>query len=512
LATLVELAVLALASWPALRLLSIPPIRREYAGIAWSLVGVLVLYASVIGGIALFAPVLLHPLSAVAAAALLAERWRARPSYGAAHGLPPGRLALFPRGPWVNDRFYLEAAQRWGPVFKTSLQYRPCVAVLGAGLGAELLRGHPNDLEAPRVRFNRFIPKGFLRYMEPENHRSYKPSFRTALASNVLQQNGPVLQEIVRSGLERLTQESARHPGVGLAPRPPLREIVFELLVASFFALRSDAHDFAWLQARYEDLDLRKLSLTPDSRDRTALAEVEAWVRGRGRALQEATEQGADSPSCFLATLLQAHPGFLTDETALGNLVYVLTIARADLTALLIWVLKLLGDAPEWAERLREVARTKSASEAHALAWCIVRETLRLEQSEYVYRRAKREIQFRGFTIPRNWRVRVLIREGHRDPELFPNPECFDPSRWLGPEKPGAHFQPFGLDAHACPGAPLTEALTCLILTEFGRANDWQVVSDGPREYGWAHWQPSSKLRLVVTPAASVPTGVANSD
>jgi len=500
---IVELLILSVAAWPALRLLSIPPIRHEFAGIAWSVVGFLVLYASVIVVTAFWAPALLHPLAVIAAVVLVVERWRARPSYGTNRGLPPGSLSLFPRGPWVDHRFYRTESERWGPIFKCSLLYRPCVCILGARLGAELLRAHPNDFEAPRVRFNRFIPKGFLRYMEPEDHAVYKPPLRAALAPAVLRQVQPVLREIVREGLPRLARENVQHSAAGIAPRPALREIAFEMLVAAFFGVRSSADDFSWLRALYEDLDLRKFSLLPEDRDRAALAELAQWVRARGRELQNGTASGANKTPCVLTALSEVHPAMLEDETALGNIIYSLTIGRADLTALLVWVLHQLDEARDWAERLRETARSQQEEEAHALAWRIVRETLRLEQSEYVYRRAKQDVEFRGFRIPRNWRVRVLIREGHRDPAQFTNPERFDPDRWLTPGKPGA-FQPFGIDAHACIGGSVTETLSCLVLTELARDYDWKVVSNGPREYGWAHWQPSSKLRIAFTPANSV--------
>jgi cytochrome P450 len=493
----IELAILALATWPALRLLSIPPIRREYPTIAWSVFGVLVLYVSVLGAIAVWSPVLLHPLAAIAATILVVERWRARHAYGKNRGLPPGSLSLFPRRPWVDHRFYRNETARWGPIFKCSLLYRPCVCVLGARLGAELLRGHPNDFEAPRVRFNRFIPKGFLRYMEPEDHAIYKPMFRAALGPTVLRQVQPLLREIVRGGLPRLAQESARNPTLGIAPRTALREIVFEMLIAAFYGVRSDTDDFALLRARYDDLDLRKVSLLPGDRDRAALAEIAKWVRGR--ALQDVSAPGAVKTPCVLTALIQAHPAALDDETALGNVIYSLTIGRADLTGLLMWVLNQLGDAENWADQLRVAVRSQPEDEAHAMAWRIVRETLRLEQSEYVYRRAKRDVQFREFRIPRNWRVRVLVREGHRDPANFADPERFDPDRWLGPGKPGAQFQPFGVDAHVCLGASVTETLSCLLLIELARNYDWEVVSNGPREYGWAHWQPSSKLRIAFT-------------
>ena len=493
-----EVAILALATWPALRMLSVPRTLVAYTGLASIVTGVLLVYAGVIAGLAAFAPVVLHPSAALAAACILVERWRARPTFGAARGLPPGSLTVFPRGPWVNDRFFLEQAALYGPLFKFSLQHRPCLGVLGGRLGSELFRAHADDLEAPLVRFAQFIPKGPLRYMHSEEHPFYHRSFLATFARPVARQNHAVLSEIARTGLANLARESAKSSALGVAPQPAMRELVFELLVALFFALRSNESDFAWLRARYLDLDLRTVSLVPESRDRQALAEIQAWVRGRGLVFQEAVARGEEPPPCFLAALQEAYPGALDDETALGNLIYALTIATFDLTGLMMWVLKQLGDSPEWTLRLSDTARAEPAGRAHVLAWCIVRETLRLEQSEHVYRKTKREIQFHGFTIPKNWRIRVLVREGHQDPAHFRNPECFDPSRWLDPEKPSAHYMPFGLDAHACIGVPVTESVSCLLLAELGQAYDWRLVSDGPRHFGWAHWEPSSKLRIAL--------------
>jgi cytochrome P450 len=502
--TALALGVLALAAWPALRLLSIPPIRREHTGIAVLLGGALVAYAAALVALALVLPALLAPLAALAAVALLAERWRARPGFGARRGLPPGSLSLFPRRPWTEHRFYLEQAARFGPVFKTRLLHRPMICVLGARLGSELLREHEAELEAPPVRFNRFIPRGFLRYMEPADHRVYKRLFQSALAPELLRAREDRAAETVRATLGALAARpdaAATSPAGGLAPREPLRELFFALLLDLFFGVERGSPAVAELRALYAALDIRKMSWIPARRDRRALARIEAWIRRRGREIDGARERGETPPPCVLGNLMRARPGALEDETVLGQLVYVLQVGRADLTGLLVWVLKLLGDHPAWAERLRAAARAGPAGEAEALAVRIVRETLRLEQSEYVYRRARRNLVFRGFTIPKGWRVRVLIREGHRDPASFPEPERFDPDRFLDASLGGARYAPFGLGAHACIGSQVTESFARTVLVELARGFDWRVTRDGPREYGWAHWQPSSRLRIALAPA-----------
>lgn len=37
---------------------------------------------------------------------------------------------------------------------------------------------------------------------------------------------------------------------------------------------------------------------------------------------------------------------------------------------------------------------------------------------------------FSGYTIPKGWKVLVWFRSVHLDPEIYPNPLEFDPSRW----------------------------------------------------------------------------------
>jgi cytochrome P450 len=501
LAIALELCVLALAAWPALRLLSIPPIRREFTGIAVLLAGALVVYAGLLAALALFLPGLLAPLAVFAAAGLLAERWRSRPAYGKRRGLPPGSLSLFPRRPWTEHLFYRDQAARFGPVFKTSLLHRPMVCVLGARLGSELLREHADALEAPPVRFNRFIPRGFLRYMEPADHGIYKGLFQSAISAELLRSREAWVAEEVRFALGALAARA--DASTGLAPREPLRELFFTLLLGLFFAVERVSPARAELRAVYDALDIRKMSWIPSQRDRRALARIETWIRRRGHELAEARERGQSPLPCVLDGLLRARPDALEDETVLGQLVYIVQVGRADLTGLLVWVLKQLGDHPEWAERLREAARSGRAEETDALAVRIVRETLRLEQSEYVYRRVKRDISFRGFTIPKGWRIRVLIREGHRDPASFPEPDRFDPDRFLDATLGGARYAPFGLGAHACIGSQVTETLARQLLGELARGFDWRVTRDGPREYGWAHWQPSSSLRISLAAVAN---------
>ncbi|EMS68885.1 Abscisic acid 8'-hydroxylase 1 [Triticum urartu] len=67
-----------------------------------------------------------------------------------------------------------------------------------------------------------------------------------------------------------------------------------------------------------------------------------------------------------------------------------------------------------------------------------------------------------GYLIPKGWKVLPLFRNIHHNPDHFPSPEKFDPSRFEVAPKPNT-FMPFGNGTHSCPGNELAK-LEMLVL------------------------------------------------
>lgn len=62
----------------------------------------------------------------------------------------------------------------------------------------------------------------------------------------------------------------------------------------------------------------------------------------------------------------------------------------------------------------------------------VIKETLRLYPSvPSISRRVPTEFELSGYTIPKDSMITLEIFQMHRDPEYFPNPEKFDPDRFL---------------------------------------------------------------------------------
>ncbi len=158
-----------------------------------------------------------------------------------------------------------------------------------------------------------------------------------------------------------------------------------------------------------------------------------------------------------------------------------------------MWVLTFLSDDPACARRLR------NTDDPDALADRVVSETLRLAQSEYLWRRASRDIEFRGVVIPAGWLVRVSLRELHRDPAHFEHPDEFDPDRFADGRCGRSVYSPFGMDQHACLGEPFTRTTARIFATELARGYDYETVRDGPVEMSIErHWAPNSRWRVAL--------------
>jgi cytochrome P450 len=112
------------------------------------------------------------------------------------------------------------------------------------------------------------------------------------------------------------------------------------------------------------------------------------------------------------------------------------------------------ADAQDWLSE----GRTPTVEELMAApyAGAVLDEALRLAPPVWVApRRALRDVDIVGVHVPEGAHVIVSQYVTHRDPEHFPDPERFDPSRWLaGLERrlPRGAYVPFGAGTRRCLG------------------------------------------------------------
>lgn len=490
---------------PAARVVARAPVRRELRGrpalaAAAGAATIAILTAS------WFARgLLVHAMPAVAAllvALALLALWRARESYGVNRGLPPGSLGLGVSLDAIQHAsFYADRAARHGAVFKMAQFHRPVACIVDLKTGLELLETQRAKLRQPTLPFGRLSPGNYIEFMNDARHARYREILRTALSGRVVGGARAGIEEAVRVGLDACARASAT---TGTDPRPWLERLAFASLARTIFGIppldpRTDA-----LRALFDELGSTRTFVERRPEERVPTFErLVALVREMGHDLL--TAPANPLATSVLSEALRADAAHLNDDTLLGNLVLIVHVTRSNVRGLLTWVLKELLDHPTVIQSLRDAATRDAGPERlDALATQVVNETLRLHQSEYLYREVIDEISVGAYRIPRGWLVRVCVRECHDDPTTFPVPTEFRPQRFADRSFTRTEYCPFSDGTHSCFGAGLAVMIARCLVTTLALEWDGRIVADGPVERDgnrhWSHWRPNSRLRVALSP------------
>lgn len=185
----------------------------------------------------------------------------------------------------------------------------------------------------------------------------------------------------------------------------------------------------------------------------------------------------------------------------------------------LSWVFRWLSLNPEAREimvgEVDEVldGRTPSFDDADRLPWtkAVVQESLRLSPPAWmVGRKAVEEDRIGGYRIPAGAGTMVLIRSIHRDPEVWDNPEGFDPRRFLAEnrdELPRTAYLPFGAGRRICVGSTFALVEATLLLAMISQRYEfdlppWASVA----EEAAVTLRPKGGLLMTTRPRNGVPS------
>ncbi|XP_022159808.1 geraniol 8-hydroxylase-like [Momordica charantia] len=179
------------------------------------------------------------------------------------------------------------------------------------------------------------------------------------------------------------------------------------------------------------------------------------------------------------------------EKNQIQHLLLVLFVAGSDTTsATLQWAMAELLRNPEKLAKakaeIRQVLGKKKAVEEADIPklpylQAVVKEAFRMHPVAPLLlpRKAEREVEIGGFTIPKDAQMLVNAWAIGRDPKSWENPELFEPERFLGSEinVKGRSFEliPFGGGRRICPGLPLAMRMLHLMLGSLINFFDWKV-------------------------------------
>jgi cytochrome P450 len=179
----------------------------------------------------------------------------------------------------------------------------------------------------------------------------------------------------------------------------------------------------------------------------------------------------------------------MTEQQVRDELVTFMLAGHETTANALAWLWYLLAENPEARDRLHvEVDAVVgdgalSAEAAESLPWtsACVQEALRLYPPAWILEReAIADDEVDGRRIPKGATLHLSIYSVHRDPRWWPDPERFDPERFLGDtdrSRPRGAYLPFGAGRRVCIGQPFALLEATLIAATV--AQRWQLDLDG---------------------------------
>ncbi|KAL2482450.1 Ent-kaurenoic acid oxidase 1 [Forsythia ovata] len=200
----------------------------------------------------------------------------------------------------------------------------------------------------------------------------------------------------------------------------------------------------------------------------------------------------------------------LRDVEVLDN-IYALVIAGFESTSLAImWAFYYLAKYPDVLKKLREehlpISKKLNGDfiTYDDISSCkytnkVVEEIIRLANvSTCVFRIASKDIDYKGYRIPKGWKVISLIRYLHTNPENFDDPMRFNPDRWNEPPKMGTYLV-FGGGPRICAGSKLARLQVAVLIHYLVLGYRWELVNPNAEMIYLSHPRPADGVDINIS-------------
>ncbi len=301
---------------------------------------------------------------------------------------------------------------------------------------------------------------------------------------------------------------------------PAVKQLTLDLAATSFFGRELGA-DAEPLKRAFIDMVAASVSPVRAPLPGTQMAR---GVRGRqfmveflGREIEARRARDGDDLFTELCKASTDDGRLLSPQEIVDHMSFLMMAAHDTLTSSLSSFVWFLSQHPAWQARLREEIAGLGLPRGAPLPYerlddlplteMAFKESLRLiPPVPAIPRSAVRETEFRGFRIPAGARVGVNILFTHHMPEIWPDPEAFDPTRFSEANSRGRHkyaFVPYGGGAHMCLGLHFAYMQAkCFAYHFLGAAEASIAPGYKPNWQLWPIPKPRDGLRVSLRAAA----------
>ncbi|GAB4842455.1 hypothetical protein Ancab_012428 [Ancistrocladus abbreviatus] len=273
------------------------------------------------------------------------------------------------------------------------------------------------------------------------------------------------------------------------------KNIAFQVLVKALISL-DPGEEMEFLKRQFQEFISGLMSLPinlPGSRLYRSLQAKKEMVKLVKKIIQARRSIGIPAaPNDVLDVLLSDTSGQLTDDLISDNMIDMMIPGEDSVPILITLAIKYLSDSPIVLHKLTEEnmkMRRLKAELGEPMGWndylslpftqTLITETLRMGNVIIgVMRKAMKDVEIKGYLIPKGWCVFVYFRSVHLDENLYDKPYHFNPCRWQDRDMSSCNFTPFGGGQRLCPGLDLARLEASIFLHHFVTQFRWVAEED----------------------------------
>ncbi|HEY1842802.1 MAG TPA: cytochrome P450 [Mycobacterium sp.] len=376
--------------------------------------------------------------------------------------LPPGpRIPKALQGvafAFVRRRFMHEMARRYGDVFSLHLPvYGPMVVAASPQLAKQVFTASPEVLGNIQPNLSRLLGSGSVFALDNDDHRQRRRLLAPPFHGKSIKNYESIIEE------ETLREIADWPQGTAFATLPSTMRITLNVILRAVFGAEgAELDELRRILPPWVTLGSRLATLPKPSR---TYGRYSPWgrlaeYRHRYDAVvdkliaDERSDPNFEHRTDVLAMMLRStyEDGSAMSRKDIGDELLTLLAAGHETTA------STLGFAFERLSRHPEVL-TALVAEAETHDNELRQATiLEVQRSRTVIDAAGRHVYAPAFelgewAIPRGHTIIVSIAKLHADPELFPDPDRFDPQRYVGAKPPSFAWLAYGGGSRRCVGA-----------------------------------------------------------
>jgi len=349
-------------------------------------------------------------------------------------------------------------ARRYGNVFTINLpMFGRVVVVAEPELAKQIFTTSPEELGNIQPNLSRLFGSGSVFALDRDDHRRRRRLLAPPFHGKSMKNYESIIEE------ETLRETAGWPEGQPVATLPSMMRITLNaILRAVFGADGAELDELRRLIPPWVTLGSRLAALPKPKRTYGRLSpwgRLAEWRRQYDTVIDkliaaERADPNFEERTDVLALMLRStyDDGSIMSRKDIGDELLTLLAAGHETTAATLgWAFERITRHPDLLAALVEEADNGGNELRQATI-------LEVQRARTVIDFAARRVyppvfQLGEWTIPRGHSMLVSISQIHDDPDLFPDPERFDPQRYIGSKPSSFAWIPFGGGTRRCVGA-----------------------------------------------------------